>query len=230
MARISVRAALLFLLAGTLIGADVMLAAFLLFSVGGTASQVGSLPVVNQPPTVRHIIVEWTTYASGQDKFEPDLIVINQGDTVNLTFISNDTDAHTLTMNLPTGFFQLNASAPGLTNPHTAKNFTTSASGCFIDSKPIPCDTKGKIGSLVSSGMFTVSEPGIYEYTCVYHPPMFGYLIVLPNEGFKQQRNTDATSLLSIAASRMSNGLAATISDPITSETSSKHAIQRIIG
>mgnify|MGYP007042364215 CR=1 FL=1 len=67
------------MLVGTVIGADVMLVTSLLFSVGATPSQAGSRRAVNQPPTVRHVIVEWTTCASGQDKFEPDLMVINQG-------------------------------------------------------------------------------------------------------------------------------------------------------
>jgi hypothetical protein len=41
---------------------------------------------------------------SGQDRFFPQLIIVNQGDTVNLTFKSNDIDgAHTFTVNTPTG-------------------------------------------------------------------------------------------------------------------------------
>jgi plastocyanin len=199
MVKISERMLMLMLLAGLLIGADLMLGAFLWFNVGPTPSQAGGLPVVNQPPTLRNVIVEWTTYTSGQDKFAPDLIVINQGDTVNLTFISNDTDAHTFSMVLPTGFFQINASGPGFTNPRTGKNFTTPASGCFLDGNTVPCNTKGKAGSLVATGMFSVKEPGIYEFTCVYHPAMFGYLVVMPNAGFKQ-----SAAAISIATSGVS--------------------------
>lgn len=187
MAGISTRAAVLLLLAGVLIGADVMLAMVLWLNVGLVPTQTAGLPGVNQPPTIRHVTIEWTnTYPSGQDRFVPDLIVVNQGDTVNLTFISNDTDAHTLTMTLPTGFFQLNASGPGAIDPHTGKNFTTSATGCFLDSESVPCNTLGKIGSFVSTGTFTVDMPGIYQITCVYHPAMVGYLLVLPNAGFNK--------------------------------------------
>lgn len=174
------------LLAGVLIGADVMLGFALWFNIGSTSSQVSSIPVVNQQPTARNIIIEWTMYESGQDKFVPDLIVINQGDSVVLVFISNDTDAHTFSVTLPTGFFQLNASGPGMTDPLTGKNFTTPATGCFTDGKAIPCDNKGRVGSLVATGTFSVNKPGIYEFTCVYHPPMFGFLVVLPNAGYKQ--------------------------------------------
>jgi plastocyanin len=177
---------ILILLAGVLIGADVMLGFVLWFNIGLTPSQVSSLPVVNQQPTARNIIIEWTMYQSGQDKFVPDLIVINQGDSVVLTFISNDTDAHTFSVTLPTGFFQLNASAPGMTDPLTGKNFTTPATGCFAEGKQVPCNTKGRVGSLVATGTFSVNKPGIYEFTCVYHPPMFGFLVVLPNAGYKQ--------------------------------------------
>lgn len=174
------------LLGGVLIGIDVMLGAFLWFNVSLTPSQVTSLPVVNQQPTARSIIIEWTMYESGQDKFVPDIIVINQGDSVVLTFINNDTDAHTFSMALPTGFFQLNASVTGITNPLTGKNFTTRATGCYAEGKEVPCDAKGRVGSLVATGTFSVNKPGIYEFTCVYHPPMFGFLVVLPNAAYKQ--------------------------------------------
>jgi len=106
---------------------------------------------------------------------------VNQWDTVNLTFINNDTDAHTFLLDLPNGLFQLNASAPGSFDSMTQKNFTTPATGCFSDGQSMPCDMTGKVGSLVVTGNFTVNMSGIYEFTCVYHPAMFGYLVVLPN-------------------------------------------------
>ncbi len=186
MIKVSERVLVLILLAGVLVGADVMLVVFLSFNIGPTSGRATSLPVVNQPPVLRSLIVEWTMYASGQDKFVPDLIAINQGDTVNLVFISNDTDAHTFSISLPTGFFQINASGPGFTNSRTGKNFTTPATGCFSNGNAVACNTKGTVGSLVATGTFTVNEPGICEFTCVYHPPMFGFLLVVPNAGFKQ--------------------------------------------
>lgn len=185
MVAISKRVALIFLLAGILIGADLMLTTMMWFNVNLTPAQRSNGPVTDQAPTSRSILIEWTNnFPSGQDRFVPNLIVINQGDSVVLSFISNDSDAHTFTMILPTGLFQINASAPGLTNPLTNRNFTTPATGCFSDGQNVPCDTKGEIGSLVAIGAFTVREPGIYEFTCVYHPLMVGYLVVMPNSGF----------------------------------------------
>jgi hypothetical protein len=77
-------------------------------------------PMINQQPQTRNIIVEWGTLISTQDRFFPQLIVVNQGDTVTLTFESNDTDgAHTFTINAPTGpngttqITQLNETVPG---------------------------------------------------------------------------------------------------------------------
>ena len=76
-----------------------------LFSTAQSEVQaIGSFPMIDQQPQTRNIIVEWGTLISTQDRFFPQLIVVNQGDTVNLTFESNDTDgAHTFTINAPTG-------------------------------------------------------------------------------------------------------------------------------
>jgi hypothetical protein len=64
-----------------------------------------SIPVVDQRPATRVIVMEWeATLPSTQDRWFPQSIVINQGDTIFLTLIINDTDgAHTFTMLAPTG-------------------------------------------------------------------------------------------------------------------------------
>jgi len=143
---------------------------------------------INQKPQTRNITIEWTTTVPGQDRFFPNLIVINQGDTVRLTFISNDTgDGHTFSIKLPTGLFQLNNSVKGQNNFLTAKKFTTGPLNCFADNKPAACNTTGPIGNLTATGTFTVNVPGTYRFRCVFHERigMFGFLIVLPNAGFK---------------------------------------------
>ncbi|HZD13121.1 MAG TPA: plastocyanin/azurin family copper-binding protein, partial [Candidatus Binatus sp.] len=150
--------------------------------------------------------IDWVnTFNSGLDRFAPEYIVINQGDTVNLSFISNDTDAHTFTMQLPTGIFQLNDSIAGQTNFLTGTTFAGNATGCQVDNSAVSCNlapysrcvdgTGAKVAcnagsvnhSLVfTKGSFTVRVAGTYQFYCVYHKAkgMFGYLIVLPNAGF----------------------------------------------
>jgi hypothetical protein len=34
--------------------------------------------------------------------------------------------------------------------------------------------------------MFTETKPGIYQIVGVHHPAIFGYIVVVPNAGFKQ--------------------------------------------
>jgi hypothetical protein len=70
-----------------------------------TPVNTSSIPVVNQMPATRIIVMEWeATLPSTQDRWFPQSIVINQGDTIFLTLIVNDTDgAHTFTMLAPTG-------------------------------------------------------------------------------------------------------------------------------
>jgi plastocyanin len=62
-------------------------------------NQLGTLPVVNIAPTERTFRVDWTnTDPTGQDRFNPSTIIVNQGDKIFLVFEENDTDAHTFTL------------------------------------------------------------------------------------------------------------------------------------
>ena len=158
-------------------------------SVSSLNSAVSALTVVNQAPQTRFIQETWNfNDASQQDRFDPTLIVINQGDTVDLTFASNDTgDSHTFTLTgIPEGEFQLNDSTAGLTNFLTGATFTGAATGCMTNGQPVACNTHGTIGNLTSTGSFTVNQPGVYRFFCVYHQSigMYGFLVVLPNEGY----------------------------------------------
>ena len=140
-----------------------------------------NLPLVNQTPAVRNVLVEWAMFQAGQDRFYPSSIIVNQGDTVKLTFISNDTDAHTLTIGSPYNF-QINDSVPGTQNYLlNEQNITTPST----NNSP-GVNVTGTPGNITGTGTFVAKYPGIYEYFCVYHVQlgMFGYLIVLPNAAY----------------------------------------------
>ncbi len=141
-----------------------------------------TLPLMNQAPQVRNFKVEWTnTESSGQDRFFEPTIVVNQGDTVAITFVSNDTDAHTFTLELPYNF-QINATVPGtLDYLKNETPFTTNATNNSPGVK-----VWGTPGNVTATGSFVAKYSGIFEYFCIYHVSlgMFGYLIVLPNEAY----------------------------------------------
>lgn len=141
---------------------------------------LGSLPAVNQTPTTRNVLVEWGIDYAGLDSFSPTLIVVNQGDTVAITFISNDTgDGHTFTIDTGPYDFQINITAPGLMNTLNGQEFTTPPT-----SNSPGVNVTGSAGSLTGTGSFVASAAGVYEYVCVYHRYMIGYLVVLPNSAY----------------------------------------------
>ena len=81
-------------------------------------SRLASISTVNATPSVVPFRVDWcNTDNTGQDRFCPSTLVVNQGDTVQILFIHNDTDAHTFS--IISGYsFQINLTygAPGETN------------------------------------------------------------------------------------------------------------------
>jgi plastocyanin len=135
---------------------------------------------IDVPPTTIPLKIEWAPQVSGQDRFFPDTIVVDQGDTIDLTFISNDTDAHTFTIASPYNF-QMNISAAGLTDYLTGNNFTGPSTG---NSPGV--SVTGTIGNMTATGSFVAKYAGTFEYFCVYHVQlgMFGYITVLPNSGY----------------------------------------------
>ena len=187
----------------------------------------GTLPGVNQQPQTRNIIVEWeATLPSTQDRWLPQVLIVNQGDTINLYVESNDTDgAHTWTIEAPTGpggalqETQLNVSAVGQwkyfppreSGPMYGMEVKSPASGCVTMNQNVSCNTVGgcsinggPIGPCTGSWMLQSNQteiasihasvtfgpltvPGIYRYFCFYHQDigMLGYLLVLPNKGYK---------------------------------------------
>jgi plastocyanin len=114
--------------------------------------QINSLPEVDETPTTRVILLDWAnTGNSGQDRFNPNVITISQGDTVALTFEDNDTDGHTFEVLLPTGLVVLNNSLPGEINHLTLASFTGPATGCMLNGQSVPCNTTGTCNSAVSA-------------------------------------------------------------------------------
>jgi plastocyanin len=161
--------------------------------------QISSLPSVDQPPTTRVILLDWANNEnSGQDRYNPNVITIDQGDTVHITFEDNDTDGHTFEILLPTGLFVLNNSLAGQINHLTLQPFAGYATGCMVDGRGVPCNTTGQCNAgitacnVTSTGSFTVTVPGVYRFFCIYHQAlgMFGFLIVLPNREYSASNST----------------------------------------
>jgi plastocyanin len=142
--------------------------------------------VMNQTATTRDITIEWMETQSGQDRFYPEYIIVNQGDTVNLTFINNDTVAHDFVIAAPYNIM-VNASMPGLYNDVTGQRFTTPA----LHNSP-GVKVSGTPGNLSASYSFVAKYAGIYEYVCTYHVQigMIGYLVVLPNQAYANSSPT----------------------------------------
>ena len=107
--------------------------------------------VVNQPPTTRIITMEWeATLPSTQDRWFPQDIVVNQGDTVVLTLEVNDTDgAHTFTILGPTGpngalqLTQINMSMVGQWMYHPPAE-SGPQFGIKVTGAPVGCDLMGQ--------------------------------------------------------------------------------------
>jgi plastocyanin len=162
------------------------------FSLGqGTAGANFTLPIMNQPPTIRSIRETWYLSTSAhQDRFDPSFIIVNQGDTVRLTLIDNDTVAHDFVIGPPYNII-VNATVPGLVNDLTGQTFTTPSRG---NSPGV--NVTGSPGNVTATYSFVAGHSGIYEFVCTYHAQvgMIGYLVVLPNAGYKQSSSSTTTT------------------------------------
>jgi len=161
------------------------------FSLGqGISGANLTLPVMNQPPSIRTIRETWYLSPSAhQDRFDPTFIIVNQGDTVRLTLIDNDTVAHDFVIGPPYNI-NVNATVPGLINDLTGQKFTTPSR----NNSPGVVVT-GTRGNVSASLTFVAGTPGIFEFVCTYHAQvgMIGYLVVLPNAAFKATTTATAT-------------------------------------
>ncbi len=167
-----------------------------------------SLPVMNQTPTIRQVREAWyLSPAAHQDRFEPSFISVNQGDTIQLTLIDNDTVAHDLVIGPPYDIV-VNATVPGLVNDLTGQVFKTLAK----NNSPgvVVTGTPGNVSAYYS---FVAKYPGIFEFVCTYHAQvgMIGYLVVLPNAAFTtttsvgQQATSPGSAKVSIVRGAGSN-------------------------
>jgi plastocyanin len=178
----------------------------------GAAGANLSLPVMNQAPTIRIIRETWyLSPAAHQDRFEPSFMIVNQGDTVALTLIDNDTVAHDFVLGPPYSII-VNATVPGLVNDLTGQVFNTTARnnspGVVVSGAP---------GSVSASYSFVAKYSGIFEFVCTYHAQigMIGYMVVLPNEAYTAKTTTST-------ASQAPKSLAVSIVPDAGTNTSSK--------
>lgn len=155
-----------------------------------TGSVGGVLPVMNQTTTVRQLWETWyKTPQAVQDRFEPAFPVVNQGDTVVVTLIDNDTVAHDLVLGPPYDIV-INATVPGLVNDLTQQTFKTNATnnspGVVVNGAP------GNVSAVYS---FVAKYAGVFEFVCTYHAQvgMIGYLTVLPNAAYGQKTSAGKT-------------------------------------
>ena len=160
-----------------------------LLAHGGTGTNF-TLPVMNQPPTIRMVRETWYLSPSAhQDRFDPAFIIVNQGDTIHLTLIDNDTVAHDFVIGPPYGII-VNATEPGLINDLTGQTFRTNATnnspGAVVEGTP---------GNVTATYSFVADHAGIFEFVCTYHAQvgMIGYLVVLPNEAYRSSTVTSTS-------------------------------------
>lgn len=164
-----------------------------------------TLPVMNQAPTIRTIRETWYLSPSAhQDRFDPSFIIVNQGDTVHLTLIDNDTVAHDFVIGPPYNII-VNATVKGLINDLTGQAFTTPAR----NNSPGVTVT-GTPGSVTATYSFVANYSGIFEFVCTYHAQvgMIGYLAVLPNAGYKQSTSAATTSQASTSSGAVAVSIA----------------------
>ena len=158
----------------------------------GTAGVNLTLPVMSQTPTIRAIRETWYLSPSAhQDRFDPAFVIVNQGDTVSLTLIDNDTVAHDFVIGPPYNII-VNATVPGLINDLTGQTITTpsrnNSPGVVVSGTP---------GNVTATYSFVAKHWVIYEFVCTYHAQvgMIGYLVVLPNSAYMSHSSTTTTAL-----------------------------------
>jgi plastocyanin len=171
--------------------------------VNGGQGANTTLPIMNQTPTIRTVRETWfLSPEAHQDRFDPAFIIVNQGDTIRLTLIDNDTVAHDFVLGPPYNII-VNATVPGLINDLTGQMFTTPSTnnspGVVVTGKP---------GNVSASYTFVASHSGIFEFVCTYHAQvgMIGYLVVLPNAAYTQGSST------TVASSSTGTGAAVSVS------------------
>lgn len=148
-------------------------------TVNASLAEIGQgLPLTDATPTVVNV-----TIGAAPSGFEPPFIIVNQGDTVRLTYVSNDTVGHDLKIDAPYNF-NINGSLPGMLNDVTEKTFTTPPT----NNSP-GVQVYGRVGAVTGTGTFVAQYPGIFVFYCIYHLDrgMFGYMVVSPDAAYHGQ-------------------------------------------
>jgi len=167
----------------------------------------------NQTGVTRDITIDWMKTQSGQDRFYPDFIIVNQWDTVDLTFINNDTVMHDFVIGPPYNIM-INASVPGLRNDLTQQLVTQPA----LHNSP-GVVVSGTPGNVSATYNFVAKYAGIFEYVCTYHIQigMVGYLVVFGQGSAVTQPSTfNETVGQGVATVQVSidNGSGTNVNDP----------------
>jgi plastocyanin len=127
------------------------------------------LASVNATPATQAFKVDWcNTDSSGQDRFCPPVLIVNQGDLVQLMFVTNDSDAHTFTLVAGGYNFQLNNTfgAPG-SNANTSTGMHDFLSDTYFQSSCVQAtfaqESAGLSSSYCVSGSSLLAPGGTFK-------------------------------------------------------------------
>lgn len=118
----------------------------------------------SKPSTVAFKVDWCNTDNTGQDRFCPNELVVNQGDVVQIMFLHNDSDVHTFTLDTGPYNFQINGSAAGM---HDFISNTNLAGPC-------------------TNGAYSAESTGISGTYCVS-----GTSLLAPGGNFRVAQNTN---------------------------------------
>jgi len=111
---------------------------------------------VNATPSTVQFKVDWcNTDSSGQDRFCPPVLLVNQGDIVQILYVTNDSDAHTFTLVSGGYNFQLNNTygVPG-SNANTSTGMHNFITDTFFQAS-------------CTSGTYAQQSAGLSSIMCV---------------------------------------------------------------
>jgi plastocyanin len=173
-------------------------------SVSSLNSKIAGIASVNATPSTVFLRVDWcNTDNTGQDRFCPSQITVNQGDIVVILFEHNDTDAHTFTIT-STYSFQINATfgkpgytvinstrfANGMHNFLTNGNFTGPCTNVAASS--FSQQKAGISGSLCVSGSSLISGSTVGTVGVVNPTPGMPLNASAPNGGLVQLNDSNS--------------------------------------
>lgn len=132
--------------------------------------------VMNQPPQVAAIKIQWCTLDVAQDRFCPQTFAVVQGDIVQIFFLQNDTAAHTFTLDTSPYNFQINASGAGELD--FLNNYAPIAGNC-IDTGTFNQISAGISGTYCVSGSSLLPQATLQSYAATNF-----YVAQNPNPGY----------------------------------------------